>query len=72
MPDASGNGYWVVTQTGNVCTFGDAPYYGAPGAQGVPVTSAVRTLMGGVTGYSSPTAPSPTTATRSSLVARWA
>ena len=42
MPDGSGNGYWVVTATGHVYTFGDAPYYGAPGPQGVPVTSAVR------------------------------
>ena len=31
MPDATGNGYWLVTQTGNVYTFGDAPYFGAPG-----------------------------------------
>ena len=46
MPDASGNGYWLVTQTGHVYTFGDAPYYGAPGPQGVPVTSAVRTPDG--------------------------
>jgi len=46
MPDDSGNGYWVVTQTGHVYSFGDAPYYGAPGPQGVPVTSAVRTPDG--------------------------
>jgi Peptidase A4 family len=46
MPDASGEGYWVVTQTGHVYTFGDAPYYGAPGPQGVPVSSAVRTPDG--------------------------
>ena len=31
MPDASGNGYWLVTATGNVYTFGDAPNLGAPG-----------------------------------------
>ena len=31
MPDASGNGYWLVTSTGNVYAFGDAPYFGAPG-----------------------------------------
>ena len=43
VPDASGNGYWLITQTGNVYAFGDAPYYGAPGNQGSPVTSAVRT-----------------------------
>ncbi len=46
MPDSSGNGYWVVTQTGHVYSFGDARYYGAPGPQGVPVTSAVRTPDG--------------------------
>ncbi len=46
MPDASGNGNWVVTQTGNAYTFGDAPYYGAPRPQSVPVTSAVRTPDG--------------------------
>ena len=47
MPDASGDGYWLVTQTGHVYTFGDAPYYGAPGPQSVAVTSAVRTPNGG-------------------------
>ncbi len=47
VPDASGNGYWLVTKTGNVYAFGDAPYYGAPGIQGFPVTSAVRTPDGG-------------------------
>jgi Fibronectin type III domain len=46
MPDATGNGYWVVTATGHVYTFGDAPYFGAPGPQGVQVTSAVRTPDG--------------------------
>jgi Bacterial Ig-like domain (group 3) len=46
MTDASGNGYWLATSTGNVYTFGDAPYYGAPGNQGLPVTSAVRTPDG--------------------------
>jgi hypothetical protein len=46
MPDASGNGYWLVTQTGHVYTFGDAHYFGAPGPQSVPVTSAVRTPDG--------------------------
>ena len=30
-PMPPGNGYWLVTQTANVYTFGDAPYYGAPG-----------------------------------------
>ena len=44
MPDASGNGYWLVTATGNIYTFGDAPYFGAPG-QGT-VTSAVATPDG--------------------------
>ena len=47
LPDASGNGYWLVTKTGNVYTFGDAAYYGAPGNTGSPVTSAVRTANGG-------------------------
>jgi len=46
MPDSSGNGYWVVTQTGRVYSFGGARYYGAPGPQGVPVTSAVATPDG--------------------------
>ena len=43
----SGNGYWLVTNTGNVYTFGDANYFGAPGNTGTPVTSAVRTPDGG-------------------------
>ena len=47
MPDASGNGYWLVTATGNVYDFGDAANFGAPGPQGSPVTSAVRTPNGG-------------------------
>jgi hypothetical protein len=46
MPDASGNGYWLVTQSGSVYAFGDAPYFGQPGKQNVPVTSAVRTPDG--------------------------
>ena len=46
MPDATGNGYWVVTQTGDVYTFGDAQYFGGPGNVGSPVTSAVRTPDG--------------------------
>jgi hypothetical protein len=46
VPDASGNGYWLITQSGNVYAFGDAPGYGAPGSQGSPVTSAVRTADG--------------------------
>jgi hypothetical protein len=46
MPDATGNGYWLVTATGNVYAFGDAVSHGAPGNQGVPVTSAVRTPDG--------------------------
>jgi hypothetical protein len=46
MPDASGQGYWLVTATGHVYTFGDAQYYGAPGPQLVPVTAAVRTPDG--------------------------
>ena len=47
LPDASGNGYWLITQTGNVYAFGDTPCFGAPGTQGAPVTSAVRTPDGG-------------------------
>jgi hypothetical protein len=35
-----------VTQNGNVYTFGDAPYDGAPGAQGSPITAAVRSADG--------------------------
>jgi hypothetical protein len=46
MPDASGNGYWLVTQSGLVYAFGDAANYGGPGPQSVPVTSAVRTPDG--------------------------
>jgi hypothetical protein len=46
MPDASGNGYWLVTATGHVYAFGDAVNYGAPGPQSVPVTAAVRTNDG--------------------------
>ena len=44
MPDASGHGYWLVTATGNIYTFGDAPYFGAPGHG--TVTSAVATPDG--------------------------
>ncbi len=47
VPDASGNGYWVVTNTGNVYAFGDAGYYGAPGPQSTPITSAVATEPSG-------------------------
>ena len=46
VPDASGNGYWVVTNTGSVYGFGDATYYGAPGPQTSPITSAVATPSG--------------------------
>jgi hypothetical protein len=46
MPDASGNGYWLVTQTGHVYAFGDAHSYGEPGPQAAAVTSAVRTSDG--------------------------
>jgi hypothetical protein len=45
MPDASGNGYWLVTNSGHVYAFGDAINYGQP-AQSVPVTAAVRTSDG--------------------------
>ena len=37
----------MVTSTGNVYAFGDAPYFGGPGIQGSAVTSAVRTPDGG-------------------------
>jgi hypothetical protein len=47
MPDATGNGYWVVTTTGNIYAFGDAPYLGAPGLQSAPVTYAAPTADGG-------------------------
>jgi hypothetical protein len=47
VPDASGDGYWLVTDSGHVYTFGDAAYYGAPGEQDVPVTGAARTPGGG-------------------------
>jgi hypothetical protein len=47
VPDASGNGYWVVTNTGNVYAFGDAGYFGAPGPQSTPITSAVATEPSG-------------------------
>ncbi|MGA2473928.1 MAG: hypothetical protein ABSG39_10595, partial [Acidimicrobiales bacterium] len=46
-PDASGNGYWVVTSTGAVHPFGDAVNYGAPGPQSSAITSAVATPNGG-------------------------
>jgi hypothetical protein len=45
-PDASGNGYWLVTATGHVYSFGDAPFLVAPGNLGPAVTSAVRTASG--------------------------
>jgi hypothetical protein len=35
-----------VTKTGHVYAFGDAPSFGSPGSQSVPVTSAVRTPDG--------------------------
>ena len=46
VPDATGNGYWVVTSTGSVYGFGDASYFGAPGPQSSPITSAVATPDG--------------------------
>jgi hypothetical protein len=42
----SANGYWLMTQSGNVYAFGTTPEYGAPGSLGVPVTSAVGTPDG--------------------------
>ncbi len=47
MPDATGNGYWLVTATGQRVRLRGRHGYGAPGPQGVPVTSAVRTPDGG-------------------------
>jgi hypothetical protein len=46
MPDASGGGYWLITQSGHVYSFGDAPNLGAPGPQSSPITSAVATPSG--------------------------
>jgi hypothetical protein len=46
MPDASGNGYWLVTNTGHVYAFGDAVDYGQPNPETVPVTAAARTTDG--------------------------
>ena len=46
MPDASGGGYWLITSTGHVYSFGDASYLGAPGPQSSPITSAVATPSG--------------------------
>jgi hypothetical protein len=45
MPDTSGRVYWLVTSSGNVYAFGDAPDYSSPSALGL-VTSAVRTPDG--------------------------
>ena len=42
-PTPPGNGYWVVTSTGAVYTFGDATNHGAPGPQSSAITSAVAT-----------------------------
>ncbi len=41
-------GQWLLAghHTGHVYTFGDAPYFGAPGPLSVPVTSVVRTPDG--------------------------
>jgi hypothetical protein len=46
LSDATGDGYWVVTSSGNVYAFGDAGYFGAPGLQSSPMTSAVATPDG--------------------------
>ena len=46
VPDATGNGYWVITKAGYVYGFGDAGYFGAPGPQSSPTTSAVPTPDG--------------------------
>ncbi len=47
VPDATGNGYWLVTQKGGVHVFGDAKYYGGLSTTNGMVTSAVRTPDGG-------------------------
>ncbi len=47
VPDASGRGYWLVTATGHLYAFGDAPYMRAPGPQSSPITSIARTPSGG-------------------------
>jgi hypothetical protein len=46
MPDHTGNGYWLVTNTGAVYAFGDAGYYGGPTPTSVPVVDAVATRDG--------------------------
>jgi hypothetical protein len=46
VPDATGNGYWVMTSTGSVYGFGDATYFGGPGPQSTPITSAAATPSG--------------------------
>jgi hypothetical protein len=43
MPDRTGKGYWLVTATGNVYSFGDASFYGAGSPTTVPVVDAVAT-----------------------------
>jgi hypothetical protein len=48
VPDAAGNGYWLVTATGNVYAFGDASS-GGQNPFNAPVVSAART--GGGTGF---------------------
>ena len=47
VPDATGNGYWVVTSTGAVYTFGDAVNDGQPGTAERELTSAAATPNGG-------------------------
>jgi hypothetical protein len=46
IPDSTGNGYWLVTTSGNVYAFGDAVNLGAPGPQPWLITSAVATPDG--------------------------
>ena len=66
-PDASGNGYWLATATGNVYTFGDAPYSrcARPAELGDHLHGAHAQTEGGtgsltLTARSSPTATLPT------------
>ena len=46
MPDATGHGYWLVTQIGVVYDFGDAPDLGPSHWSASPIVSAVRTPDG--------------------------
>ena len=50
--EPNGQGYLLVTSKGNVYNFGQAPWYGSPGASAVHLTTAVVGIgMQGSTGY---------------------